>query len=403
MGWVDYVLIACMVAVAVWGWMRGAIVSLFALLGIAFGAVAAVAVAGQVITHIDSSLTRITLGLFVVGAIVVSCQMAAVSLGQRIAGHPHSGHHRIFGSVVGALIQVVAFLIAAWMIIVPVARVETSPLANGFRQSKIVESVQRVVPNNLRALPTRISTALGASEFASLLDIKTRGLDREVQPPNPGLIASPIIESVRPSVVKVLGEAPGCSRTLEGTGFVYSPQRVITNAHVVAGTQAVKVETLRGLLDAVVVAFDPDTDVAVLAVPALNAAALPFSEGTEGDADGIVIGFPDNGPYSATAVRVIDEIRLAGPNIYRTHTVERRVYALRGEIRGGNSGGPVINPSGEVIGVVFGAATDRVSTGYALTPQEISEARDNAFRSGRQVNTGACVLPIRSDGITQGG
>ena len=164
---------------------------------------------------------------------------------------------------------------------------------------------------------------------------------------------------VRPSVVKIEGVAPSCQQALEGSGFVVSAERVMTNAHVVAGTRRLTVQTEGGdSLAAKVVLFDSRTDIAVLDVPGLSAKALQFDDSSaKPGADAIVLGYPEAGPFTSTAVRVRETINLSGPDIYRTNQVLREVYTVRGTIRQGNSGGPMIDPDGDVLGVVFGAFT----------------------------------------------
>jgi len=129
-------------------------------------------------------------------------------------------------------------------------------------------------------------------------------------------------------VLKIHARAQSCSRALEGSGFVISSQRVMTNAHVVAGTDQVAVETDRGQLPAKVVYYDPETDVAILAVPDLTAKALPFAseDGKNGD-DSIVLGYPLDGPYTASPSRISERIMLRGPgHLRRADRHPRRVH-----------------------------------------------------------------------------
>src|SRR5690606_22627248 len=173
---------------------------------------------------------------------------------------------------------------------------------------------------------------------------------------------------------------------------VVAPERVMTNAHVVAGTAAVTVDTESGPLEATVVLFDPEVDVAILAVPGLTAQPLGFaSEPAESGDDAIVLGYPGGGPYTASAARIRETLDLQGPDIYRGGTVEREVYTVRGTIRQGNSGGPLVDPSGDVLGMVFGAAVDDTDTGFVLTGAEVSRQLEMAGVN-QPVATGACIV-----------
>jgi S1-C subfamily serine protease len=168
---------------------------------------------------------------------------------------------------------------------------------------------------------------------------------------------------------------------------------MITNAHVVAGTDKVQVETFdSGLLDATVVSYDPETDVAILKVPGLRAPVLPLAPrpATTGSS-GLVLGYPHDGPYTASAARVRDRINLRGPDIYNASTVVRNVYTVRAVVRSGNSGGPLLDGSGQVLGLVFGAAVDNDQTGFVLADNEIADDIAAAPNRSAAVSTGVCA------------
>jgi S1-C subfamily serine protease len=212
--------------------------------------------------------------------------------------------------------------------------------------------------------------------------------------PDGDLATLPIAEEVRGSIVEVLGSSSSCNRGFTGSGFVYSPQRVMTNAHVVAGTDRVfvRVGGVERPLPADVVLFDPAGDVAVLAVPELEARPLTFraQPAKRGD-DGIVIGFPGGRAYTVGSARVRDVIDARGSDIYDADPVTREIYALRTRVRPGNSGGPLIDRQGQVLGVVFAASTEDSETGYALTAADVSEDATLGVVSSAPVGTGACT------------
>jgi S1-C subfamily serine protease len=155
----------------------------------------------------------------------------------------------------------------------------------------------------------------------------------------------------------------------------------------------VTVDSPDGPLDADVVLFDPEEDVAVLRVSQLQAPVLPFAPNpAESGSDAIVLGYPGGGPYTASPARIREIINLSGPDIYRTGTVQREVYTVRGSVRQGNSGGPLVNSNGEVLGVVFGAAVDDPDTGFVLTATEISDELARSFDAPVSVGTGDCIV-----------
>jgi S1-C subfamily serine protease len=162
---------------------------------------------------------------------------------------------------------------------------------------------------------------------------------------------------------------------------------------VVAGIRSpeVQVRSSQPLLPARVVYFDPQVDVAVLYVPDLEAPALDFAKGTSSSGDdAIVAGFPEGGPYESSPARIQDAITARGDDIYGKSGVEREVYSFRGTVRHGNSGGPLLTPGGEVLGMVFASATDGM--GFALTADQLAVPSARALRTDDRVATGSCRI-----------
>ena len=187
--------------------------------------------------------------------------------------------------------------------------------------------------------------------------------------------------------------AESCSRGQEGSGWVVGPQRVVTNAHVVAGVTAehVRVQGTGRSYDARVIVFDPKRDLAVLSVPGLQAPALRQGPGLKRADGAIVAGFPLDGPYRLDPARVRDLLRATGADIYGNPGVVREIYSLFGKVEPGNSGGPLLSPSGEVVGIVFAKSLDDDQTGYALTLAEARPVLEAASSSFAPVNTGGCA------------
>jgi S1-C subfamily serine protease len=192
-------------------------------------------------------------------------------------------------------------------------------------------------------------------------------------------------------VVKIVGTAPSCSRTLEGSGFVFAPQHVLTNAHVVAGVRGlVTVTGRRHPLRGTVVLYDPERDVAVIYVPGLRARPLAFAPPPNRGDSAIVAGYPLNEQFTAVPARIGSEQSANSPDIYQAHTVTRDIYAVRAVVRPGNSGGPLLAPSGAVDGMVFAAAVDLNDTGYALTGREVASDVSAGQAATAPVSTQGC-------------
>jgi len=178
-----------------------------------------------------------------------------------------------------------------------------------------------------------------------------------------------------------------------GSGWVVSPERVVTNAHVIAGASSVTVVSggKRSRLAATVVGYDPETDLAILAVPGLTAAPIPLDAKAlaAGDA-AYAAGYPGGGPYTITPARIRGTINAVGKDIYDENTVQRDVYSLRAAIRPGDSGGPLLDSDGQVAGVVFARSADDPETGYALTLAQVKPMLDKAASLSDPVSTGGC-------------
>jgi S1-C subfamily serine protease len=143
-------------------------------------------------------------------------------------------------------------------------------------------------------------------------------------------------------------------------------------------------------VDATVVLYDPNRDIAVLRVPGLRRVPLAFDGRAKTGDNAIVIGYPQDGPYRADAARIRGVQDAKGPDIYDDKTVVREIYALRARVRPGNSGGPLVAPNGRVYGVIFAAAADDPQTGYALTAKEVAGDAELGRTRQREVGTGPC-------------
>ena len=195
------------------------------------------------------------------------------------------------------------------------------------------------------------------------------------------------------AIVKITGVASSCNREQEGSGWVVSPERVVTNAHVVAGTTSghVRIQGVGRTYGARVVIFDPRRDLAVLAVPGLPARSSTQGPDLKRAGGAVVAGFPLNGPYRLDAARVRDVLTATGSDIYGSPGAVREVYSLFARVQPGNSGGPLLSPSGAVVGIVFARSIDDDKTGYALTLDEARPVLDAADSSSSPVSTGDCV------------
>jgi S1-C subfamily serine protease len=207
------------------------------------------------------------------------------------------------------------------------------------------------------------------------------------KPPNPEIAADPAILHAGGSVVRVLSTA--CGLGIEGSGWAVQPNLIVTNAHVIAGADDTTVTTQSGVeLDATAVYYQPEDDLALLRVDS-KLPTLPITTSRPVGAEAAVLGYPENGPYTVTPARIGETRTTVSEDSYGRGPIERTITALGGDVRSGNSGGPLLEREGQVVGVVFAATTSGPTGGFAVPSDEVLEAIHHA--SDTAVDTGACT------------
>ncbi len=337
----------------------------------------------------------------VIAAVVVVILCASVGqalttvLGNRLRRRITWSPARALDATGGALVNVLAMLLVAWLLGSALAMTTLGTVGREVRNSRVLLGVSQVVPDSANTWFTGFSSVLAQHGFPQVFSPFTAEPITDVPRPDPALAGSPAVAEAKRSIVKVVGTAAGCGKVLEGTGFVFSDGRVMTNAHVVGGVSepTVQIGGEGRLYTASVVLYDWERDIAVLDVPDLSAPPLEFSEGdaVTGD-DAIVAGFPDSGPFDSGAARVRERFQADGPDIYRRGEVSRDVYSLYATVRPGNSGGPLLTPDGEVFGVVFAKSLDDARTGYALTADEVRETATRGRAADERVDSQTCAM-----------
>ncbi|KAA1251148.1 acid resistance serine protease MarP [Mycobacterium simiae] len=391
--WLDIAVLAVAFIAAISGWRSGALGSMLSFAGVLLGAIAGVLLAPHIVSHIAAPRAKLFAALFLILGLVVIGEVAGVVLGRAVRGAIRNRPIRVIDSVIGVAVQLVVVLTAAWLLATPLTQSKDQPeLAAAVRGSRVLAEVNEVAPVWLKTVPKRLSALLNTSGLPAVLEPFSRTPVIPVASPDSALAQNPVVTATAPSVLKIRSLAPSCQKVLEGSGFVVAPDRVMTNAHVVAGSNSVQVYASGKPLDATVVSYDPSVDIALLAVPNLPPPPLTFAaQEAQTGTSVVVLGYPGGGNFTATPARIREAIKLSGPDIYRSpQPVTRDVYTIRANVEQGDSGGPLIDLSGQVLGVVFGAAVDDPETGFVLTAGEVA---DQLARIGatQRVGTGACV------------
>src|SRR3977135_3079521 len=325
--WLGLAVLAIAFVAAISGWRSGALGSLLSFVGVVLGAVAGVLLAPHIVNHIGGPRSNLFVTLFLIRAVGVIGEVAGVVLGRAVRGALRNRMLRIFDSVIGVGLQLVAVLVAAWRLATPLTSSDQPNLAAAVRGSKVLAQVDEVAPSWLKSVPTRLSALLDTSGLPDVLSEYGRTPIIAVDAPDAALANDAVVAATRPSVVKIRGVAPGCQKVLEGSGFVVAPNRVMSNAHVVAGSDSVTVDADGHTYHAGVVSYDPEADISILDVPNLPSQPLAFGGGAAPTGtDAVVMGYPGGGDFATTPARVRETIELNGPDIYRTATVPREGY-----------------------------------------------------------------------------
>jgi S1-C subfamily serine protease len=391
----DLILIVLAAAFAVAGYRQGFIIGVLSFAGFIGGVALGAAFAPRISRALATSLNvQAFLAILVVFIAAMAGMLLTSGVGVAVRSRVRGRPATILDSIGGAAVNVVAVLLVAWIIGSFVVNSPFTMIDRQVNNSLVLRTVDRIVPQaGLGGDFSPLRSLLNSGPYTQVFGAIGAESPLAVAKPDASLVSSPGLVFARNSIVKIQGIAPSCSRRLEGSGFLIAPDRVITNAHVVAGvTTGQRVITRSGARFAArVVLYDPRRDVAVLDVPGLDAPTpLQFAGTASVGANAIVVGYPLNGQFSAVPARVGAIEQASGPDIYQTAQVTRAIYPVRAIVKPGNSGGPLLAPDGKVYGMVFAAATAVPDTGYALAAAEISADARKGEGAAAPVSTERC-------------
>jgi S1-C subfamily serine protease len=390
--WVDLVIIGLMLLAAVHGLRLGAIVQILTFggffLGFLLGTVVWVPLFSRGHGDVTRSITVVSLVLLT--AFVFGSAGRVLGTWSNVTVRRH--HLGTVDAVLGVGVAVLMVLLSVWV----VAAVILSPnsrftsLDAAVARSDILHSIDGVLPQ-APSIFNDLQTFLNNQGFPQVFSSLNPPLTPAVSTPTDAetkTLADPAVFST----VKILGTA--CSSEQEGSGFVVGPGLVATNAHVVAGESNGNTQVMLGnsAYNATPVLFDPDFDLAVLRTdaplgPALTISSSLVPRGTEA----ALLGYPEDRGLTIGAAGVTEEVTAIGKDIYNNGSVTRGVYALDASVLPGNSGGPLLGPGGQVIGVVFSRSTVYQDVGYALTSPGVLTRVQEAEGHRSAVSTGPCI------------
>jgi S1-C subfamily serine protease len=385
---VDVVVVVVAVLAAVQGARVGGLVQVCAIVGFFAGLFVGALLASRTVVWAHSPTARTAVALSTMLLVAFSFGMVGRIVGGMLTSRVRQGPARSIDSAAGVLVAVVAALVTVWLLASTMVNSSSVALDNAILQSRIIKALDGVLP----APPSVFGRAQGfLSEegFPPVLGALAPASARPVPLPTDATLRRAVL-AAGASTVKV--EGFGCGVLQEGSGFVAAPGLVVTNAHVVAGIRRPLVQVGTTLQPVQVLSYDPSFDLAVLRVPGLTAPVLHLDPSTVPQGtQGAVLGYPEGGPFTADGAGVMALFQAEGRDIYGHGLTVRNVYEIDAEVRPGNSGGPLVLPDGEVVGVVFSRSTVDPSIGYALTSPDVSTRVVAAEQVRVPVGTGGCA------------
>jgi S1-C subfamily serine protease len=387
---IDVLLVLILLVYLGEGWRNGFLRSLSAILGIIAGGVAAYFAVPVVAALIPSPEWRLTVSIALAILLLVAGHAGGVAIARAIRGRKSKDPLPTIDRVFGALANLVAAALVTSLIAGSVAALGVPLLTRGIADSFVLRTISAITPDPIEAALARVRSAVleegiptiggtigGITGTPTVPDVETN---------------TDVLGIAAQSVVRISGTAYACGQNQSGSGFVVAPDRVVTNAHVVAGVDQPVVEAPGGqTLDGRVVYFDPEDDLAIIAVDGLTAPALALSGSLAPGSDAVVDGYPFGGPFTSNPAEILAVSDERITDIYGESSSVREVYTLAANIQPGNSGGPLLSPAGQVAGLVFARSSDQPNVGYAMTNNELQPVAGQASGLSAGVTPGVCI------------
>ena len=394
MNLVDWVLIGAVVVFAWAGWRQGFVAGLLSFAGFLGGGLLAAFLLPDVVSaRISEGVMR---AVILIGAILLSAllgQALTSILGRWLRDAITWKPARLVDNVLGAALNVLALAVMTWILASAVAMLPRTEATSMIQQSKVVTTLDAIVPDQVRDAFLHLRDAVGESSLPRVFSTLAEIVGPEVAEPDAALVNSPAMQQAAGSVARIVGVAPKCSTSLSGSGFFVGQGFLLTNAHVVAGVTDPEVQVGEQRWPASVVYFDPQLDVAALRIDAISVPALALrTTPPESGSDAVAIGYPGGGDLQILPARVRALVNARGDDIYGKSGVQRQVITFRGNVIPGDSGGPLLAPDGAVLGMVFGSGIGDASTGFAIASSELKPAIIAGSSAREAVSTGTCVV-----------
>jgi S1-C subfamily serine protease len=385
----DLVLILALLSYLIYGLRNGFFVTVGGIAGFAAGAVAAFFAVPLVSGFVEDSGWRLTAIIAAAVALVVMGHGLGTMIGRQVRGAVRIRPLRAVDRLVGGAVNVAVSALVMSMLAFSVSSLGVPIVSQQLAESRVIRFIDGLTPDPVKATMAQLRSTVIGNGIPTLIE----GLDQGPAVPVPDASTdTPALNRAAESVLRIAGTAYQCGQNQTGTGFVVSQDRVVTNAHVVAGVSQPVVEMPDGgAMPGRVVYFDTRHDLAVLAVDDLPAQPLPLSADLPNGSPAAFAGYPHGGPFQSRPATVQDITTVLVPDIYGTNPSPEEIYRLAGNVQPGNSGGPLLTPNGQVAGVIFAKATSDAEMGFAITMDDLNPVAAQAPSLSAPVSSGQCI------------
>lgn len=384
----DLLLIVLLLGYVAYGISIGLTRSVFVIAGIVAGVVAAVLLAPAISRSIPWPQLRVALTILAAITLIAIGHTIGAAIARALRKDLETSRLRGIDRAAGGIASGILAALIVSTVSFSLAQLGSPPLSRTIAGSAVISTIHDLTPTDVEVRIAQLRTVL-ADKSAPFFTSELGTAGAKIPTINTD---SAVLTDAAESVVRITGNAYACGQAQTGTGFVVADERIVTNAHVVAGTEQPVVEALNGqVLTGTIVYFDARDDLAVIAVPGLTADALSMGATARPGTSTAIEGYPYGGPITVDAA-LVQHVSIANsPNIYGSGGSPREVYTLAGQVNPGNSGGPLLTLDGDVIGAVFARSADQENVGYALTLTELQPVVDEAPALTGTVSSGACI------------
>jgi S1-C subfamily serine protease len=385
----DLFLVALLVVYLIYGYRIGLTRSLGGIIGIVVGGFIAILLIPLVTSWVQDPGLRTIATIAVVALVVIGAYYGGSSLGRLIQSRMKGIAIRRIDRVLGAVVVTIVAALVASMLAASISALGVPQVSQTIAGSQVLRGINAITPVPVQAFLAQVRSATVDQSLPRIAEAFGGNVSTTI--PNVAT-DTPVLNNAALSVVRITGNAYACGQSQSGSGFVISGDRVMTNAHVVAGVEHPVVDVRNGpALQSTVVYFDPTGDLAVLDVPGLNVKPLPLGSTLSAGSDAVSDGYPFGGPFVSLQVGVDQVGTLNVENIYSTATAPREIYSLAANVQEGDSGGPLLTTNGVVAGVIFAKGATTPNVGYAITMKSVAPVANEAASLTAPVSSGQCT------------